>query len=240
MESNTAIVPGADRTCGSRRCRAATLAFLSAVAACQGGERGDPGPAGPAGPAGPPGPGGPPGIAGPPGPTGPPSGRLRAFTKEGSDLGFVYAFSPFTFAIAGSPTATVQVPMVLLKQEPSGSPAPPPILVWRANQSGAPFPCALLYESTDCTPTAASPIVAAPTSGAACVADDGHAYLPDFASEGTTVTFNSRRLATFDLTTLAFVWTCSAAVDTATNVFAGIDGGAPRAVASRIHFVPAD
>ena len=38
--------------------------------------------------------------------------------------------------------------MVLLKQEPSGSPAPPPILVWRANQSGAPFPCALLYEST--------------------------------------------------------------------------------------------
>ena len=218
----------------------ATIVLVVAVAACRGNERGDPGPTGPTGPAGPAGPTGPAGVAGSPGPPGPAGGRLRALTKDEDDLGFVYAFSLFTFGVAGSAPATVQVPMVLLKQQPSGSPPPPPVLVWRANQSGAPFPCTLLYESTDCTPTASSPIVAAPTSGASCVADDGHAYHPDLATEPATATFNSRRIASFDLTTFGFSWTCTAGSGTAPNVFAGIDSGAPPSVPSRIHFVALD
>ena len=63
---------------------------LVALAACQGSEKGDPGPQGPADPAGPTGRQGAAGPAGPTGPAGDSGDRLRAFTKTGTDLGFVY------------------------------------------------------------------------------------------------------------------------------------------------------
>ena len=216
------------------------VAALVALAACQGSEKGDPGPQGPAGPAGPTGPQGAAGPAGPTGPAGDSGGRLRAFTKTGTDLGFVYGFAPFTFQLV-SPAASVLLNMILLKQQPPGNPPPPPVLVWRTTVSGDALPCTLFYESSDCAVTSGWPIVSAGTSGAACVGHDGRAYVPDPALDPVTVTFNSRRSASWDPVALSLVWTCAAAsAASATNVFAGIDRGIPPGVGSRIHFVPAD
>jgi len=216
------------------------VAALVALAACQGTEKGDPGPQGPAGPAGPTGPQGAAGPAGPTGPAGDSGGRLRAFTKTGTDLGFVYGFAPFTFQLV-SPAASVPLNMILLKQQPLGNPPPPPVLVWRTTVSGDALPCTLFYESSDYAVTSGWPIVSAGTSGAACVGHDGRAYVPDPALDPVTVTFNSRRFASWDPVALSLVWTGAAAsAATATNVFAGIDRGIPPGVGSRIHFVPAD
>jgi hypothetical protein len=130
--------------------------------------------------------------------------------------------------------------MLLLKEQPAGTPAPPPVLVWRAFLSGAPFPCTVFYESADCSPTAGWPVVAAPQSGAACIDASGRAWAAPPATNPTTVTFGSRLTPSWDVVALDFSWACATPGGTATNILLGADMGVPPAVTSRIYWVPVD
>jgi hypothetical protein len=218
--------------------RRVIASFVAAtfLAACSG-EKGDPGAAGPSGPSGP---AGAKGDKGDPGPAGPAGGRLRAFTPEGTDLGFVHGLFPMGVSLTTGGSTTLN--MVLLKQQAPGTPAPAPALVWRFFLNGAAFPCTLFYETPDCTATAGWPIVGTPASGAACVDPAGHAWVAPPAVIPTSVAASSRLFAAWDPATLAFVWSCSTLnpASPVPNVTPGEDRGIPPAVTSRISCVPAE
>jgi hypothetical protein len=180
------------------------------------------------------------GPQGPSGPAGSPSGRLRAHANDGTDLGFVYATFPMTVTFGPTP-AQGTVPMLLLKQQPPGNPLPEPVLVYRTPVTGEAVTCQILYESSDCTPTAGWPIVVAPASGNACLDPDGHAWVAAPGATARNLAVGSRRIALWDGPAQSVSgWSCQSGSTTLYNVFAGSDRGVPPAIASRIYYLPAD
>jgi len=137
-----------------------------------------------------------------------------------------------SFAIAGTNAALYYIPIFAVKEQNGGNPVH---MLVRLLYTGTPVPCALYYETPDCTGTVLGVHPGAAT-GFACAIPGGHAGRADPTAAPTVVTPGSFSTGRYDGAELSSTCIVSSAP---LSVLPLQDLGLSATVSSRVYLEPA-